>query len=909
VSQLDASEAASRFRQKWGGASWFGVRAFTLQNLVAMPVPRGPGAAEHSRAAPSGSSPSPGAQVLATNVRSASVTGLHASPDARTEGGRGGAGARGSKTVKGSKTFKGMDHWHMGAPYAPRGWDRAHVFKLPADPPTMEEIEAAGGPAAWAREHGVRAREEKKAAEGGLSLAEEGGLLHTALVDLPLAQSASHMAFAGKEGGVAVAAGAALVFNDGIWDAITVECWVKDLAIGAHSGYVSAFNSDAAFGAKHFGFFLGTYKHQFAFGVGAGDSGDMDYVLAPDWLSKPNEGKWTHLAGTYETDSGLKLYVNGLFVGCAKAVSGPIEFPTQGAPVGSVDVVMGGVVAGLTDPITGAVGAAGSSMTGALDEVRIWSVARGQEDIYNSMHRTLGDEWRAVGGALPEGLELYWRFDFDAVSQGGCNPDYAWLPCAYTCDEVQQLKAHLLAHKDGVDLVPSDSPVETLTLARGCMQCPPHPDVDYASWTPTGNVRIGDHVDITCYDGFRTQLLPGGSASPECLTSMDYTPGVECIAECPALAAPAHGSLAPAGKVDMFTWVVLSCDEGYDLVGNPVVMCRPDHSYLFDHGTCVATCPAYPAVRYGSVSQHSRGHLRAGETAHIECNAGYVLAYDSAPVATCGEGGEYDVPAAECVPLCGAHPAVANADVSTLGPTVLGDEVQISCHEGYELAQPEMQTVVCQDNHAYSQPWLRTGPGVHTGAWSRCVAICPPYPYVDFSTVTVDGSWEKADDPVREGSVVQVTCDTGYHLGQYSGGTPTARCVDSGSGKGGVYDPPVCSPPGGLNPKPLAGHSTCSPAQCIETPGLVPVVDRAEPPPTTPEDQTEEERVGDPASGWGLNIRCGDYRDKAFTWGKEKQLDFLSKCMSQDCEQSLEGQNVNKAHEVGCRYADANAEP
>jgi hypothetical protein len=43
------------------------------------------------------------------------------------------------------------------------------------------------------------------------------------------------------------------------------------------------------------------------------------YIVYQDWLTMPNEGKWTHLAGTYDADEGeMKLYINGLFVGCGK---------------------------------------------------------------------------------------------------------------------------------------------------------------------------------------------------------------------------------------------------------------------------------------------------------------------------------------------------------------------------------------------------------------------------------------------------------------------------------------------------------------------------------------------------------------------------------------------------------------
>ena len=49
-----------------------------------------------------------------------------------------------------------------------------------------------------------------------------------------------------------------------------------------------------------------------------------------------------------------------------------------------------------------------------------------------------------------------------------------------------------------------------------------------------------------------------------------------------------------------------------------------------------------------------------------------------------------------------------------------------------------------------------------------------------------------------------------------------------------------------------------------------------------------------------LNIRCANFRDKYQTWSVNKQKDYYSKCMSQDCEQSLESGKDNP----GCRYVE-----
>jgi len=226
-----------------------GVRAFTLENIIAAPV-------------------------------AASAHALPPSP----------AGTAQHARTHTLKTVGGVPQ--MGAPFAPPSMHRARLTKMPRAAPTGPEIVAAGGLQQWEVRQGLL----EKISE---TIEGQNNQGFTKLVDMPLAQSQSHIQFKGNEGDVAVAAEGALVYNDGIWDAITVECWVKDMKIGEHSGYVSAFNSDPAFGAKHFGFMLGTYKSQFAFGIGAGDNTEMDYVMAPDWLTMPNEGKWTHLAGTF----------------------------------------------------------------------------------------------------------------------------------------------------------------------------------------------------------------------------------------------------------------------------------------------------------------------------------------------------------------------------------------------------------------------------------------------------------------------------------------------------------------------------------------------------------------------------------------------------------------------------------
>jgi len=50
-----------------------------------------------------------------------------------------------------------------------------------------------------------------------------------------------------------------------------------------------------------------------------------------------------------------------------------------------------------------------------------------------------------------------------------------------------------------------------------------------------------------------------------------------------------------------------------------------------------------------------------------------------------------------------------------------------------------------------------------------------------------------------------------------------------------------------------------------------------------------------------INIRCADWRDQKDVWAKAKQIEYYSKCMAQDCEQSLESGDSTP----GCRFLDA----
>lgn len=61
-----------------------------------------------------------------------------------------------------------------------------------------------------------------------------------------------------------------------------------------------------------------------------------------------------------------------------------------------------------------------------------------------------------------------------------------------------------------------------------------------------------------------------------------------------------------------------------------------------------------------------------------------------------------------------------------------------------------------------------------------------------------------------------------------------------------------------------------------------------------------------------INIRCQKWRDEGYSWSESKQRQYLTECMAQDCEQSMEPLDSQKDDltaggiplKPGCRYVD-----
>ncbi|HKJ92430.1 MAG TPA: LamG-like jellyroll fold domain-containing protein, partial [Longimicrobiales bacterium] len=173
---------------------------------------------------------------------------------------------------------------------------------------------------------------------------------------------------------------------DSTW---TVELWVRrDSAAGDQ--YLLD-RSDAV-GASNFQYALLLHDGAPAFAARTGGGpGDWYQATAPDTLPI---GTWHHLAATYDSaTAALTLYVDGAAV--TPTLTNPGKFGRMRAGKGSA-VYLGAYGTSAGD----------GNFQGALDEVRIWSVAR-------TGSQTANDYLKRLAGTQP-GLAAYWPLDVGA---------------------------------------------------------------------------------------------------------------------------------------------------------------------------------------------------------------------------------------------------------------------------------------------------------------------------------------------------------------------------------------------------------------------------------------------------------------------------------------------------------------
>ncbi len=165
---------------------------------------------------------------------------------------------------------------------------------------------------------------------------------------------------------------------------ITLEAWIKVNEFRERSYQGAVISRDQMASGADFGYVLrcgGNGYVDFIFG-----NGNWIEIQSPeDAISKST---WAHVAATYNGNHML-LYVNGELVS-QKSVETSIKASATNMFIGNSPAALN------------------RGFDGLIDEVRVWNIARTEQQISSTMNITLGGEYYS---ASDSGLVGYWRFN------------------------------------------------------------------------------------------------------------------------------------------------------------------------------------------------------------------------------------------------------------------------------------------------------------------------------------------------------------------------------------------------------------------------------------------------------------------------------------------------------------------
>nr|XP_015802266.2 sushi, von Willebrand factor type A, EGF and pentraxin domain-containing protein 1 isoform X3 [Nothobranchius furzeri] len=321
--------------------------------------------------------------------------------------------------------------------------------------------------------------------------------------------------------------------------------------------------------------------------------------------------------------------------------------------------------------------------------------------------------------------------------------------------------------------------------------------------------NISSHTRLVCQEDGRWN-----GTAPSCLP-----------AECETPPSPEHGRLKVTDS-SLGSVVRYSCEDGYQLVGEPVRQCLSGQLWSSDAPVCrPVSCGDPGAVANGT--SHG-GEFVYPEVFHFECNPGFVLR--GSDTIACQADGRWNGPKPVCDPVSCGPPKLPD-DVSSEGKDyTYNSEIKLTCPPGFLLKGTSRS--VCQADSSWSHetpycvPALCGKPspvthgnvlGSQFGYNSRVKYECDEgYRLSGDATLVCqsDGLWDKAPprcdiiscDPPEDIShgfvngssfnyndVVEYVCFHGYQVV----GDPVLQCSSQGTWVGSVprCQPCVCPPP------------------------------------------------------------------------------------------------------------------
>lgn len=191
-----------------------------------------------------------------------------------------------------------------------------------------------------------------------------------------------------------------------------------------------------------------------------------------------------------------------------------------------------------------------------------------------------------------------------------------------------------------------------------------------------------------------------------CLSTGVWSSDAQCVPVlCPALAAPANGSVSTSVNASVGTVATFSCAIGFQVSGVNTTACLVNGSWATAAPLCSpVTCPTLPSPDTNTTCPQSS----YGQSCTFSCPAGFRLLGSSTVV--CTAQGQWSGAPPQCQAItCSGLPSIAFGQPQAIlsnAPAALGTTVSFACQEGYVLQGGAAR---CSGNGTWAVPSICAG--------------------------------------------------------------------------------------------------------------------------------------------------------------------------------------------------------
>ncbi|XP_048587546.1 sushi, von Willebrand factor type A, EGF and pentraxin domain-containing protein 1 isoform X2 [Nematostella vectensis] len=397
---------------------------------------------------------------------------------------------------------------------------------------------------------------------------------------------------------------------------------------------------------------------------------------------------------------------------------------------------------------------------------------------------------RKMGVQYDVGSRVYFTCKHGFVLTGSsvrtCGPDFNWTGIQPTCKGRECGPMPPLAHgqisgngtsyrtvlrfrcNPGYELAGSDVSICQASGSWSVIPTCRPVDCGYHNKPAHGSVS-GDSTTFTsrlvfsCDSGY----IMSGSPIRTCLENGSWS-GTQprCSAvDCGNLVNPANGETTGSSTTYGSTASV-TCHEGYDLIGSKSRVCQADGTWSGNDTWCKGReCGPMPPLAHGQISGNGTSYRTV---LRISCHPGYQFA--GSDVSICQASGLWSVIPKCKVIDCGRLTVPLNGKLEG-SLTTYSSTINITCDEGYALIGPESR--VCQAN----------------GTWSGSNVTCR---VIDCGSPGAPAHGSVSGDSTTFTSRLAFSCDAGYIMSgslirtclenaSWSGTQPRCSAVDCGT--------------------------------------------------------------------------------------------------------------------------------